>query len=85
MGSLCSNFFSRVYCKDSPYGDSRKSLWSNLFFAYIGGTGHVEAVGEVSGATFLVESIGWTGHVKAVGEVSGATFFVAYIRWTGHM
>jgi hypothetical protein len=33
----------------------------------------MEAIGDISGGTFLFSYIGWTSHVEAVREVSGAT------------
>jgi hypothetical protein len=62
------------YCLDKTRGGSSGSLCSKYFFAYIGWTKHVEAIGDISGATFLFSYIGWTSHGEAVIEVSGATF-----------
>jgi hypothetical protein len=43
---------------------------------YIGCTGHIQALGEVSGATFFIICMGCTGQVQAVGEVSGNNIFL---------
>jgi hypothetical protein len=53
---------------DRPCADSRGSLWNKFFLAYIGWTGDVQVVGEVSGATFFFTYIGWTAHVETVGK-----------------
>jgi hypothetical protein len=59
---------------------------ATFFTTYIGWTGHLETVVEVSGGTFLITFIGWTGHVESVGEVSGVTFssqiYAVQAMWT---
>jgi hypothetical protein len=48
-----NNFFPRVYRLDRPCGGSSRNLSNSFFVAYIGWTSHGEAVGEISGASFL--------------------------------
>jgi hypothetical protein len=47
------NFFRRVYSLDRPRGGVKEFSIATFFVAYIGWIGHVEAVGDIFGATFL--------------------------------